>query len=796
MNILASYGWIKEYLKTDLSPEDFAKKTTAAGNGVERIHDLASSLQKMVVGVVKVVKPHPNANKLRIAEVDIGGKVVEIVCGGVNLADGQKVAVALPGSMVRWHGQGDLVEIKETELRGSKSFGMICAAAEIGFEKLPAGDHDIWDLSAITDTKAGTPLAKALGLDDVIFDIEVTSNRPDCKSIVGQALEGGAATGGKFAFRMSPKIKEGKAKLKVSVKDFDLCRKYEAVMIEGVKVGPSPWWVQKKLLLAGHRPINNVVDVTNLVLHELGQPMHAFDADKLEASELVVRRAKKSESMKALDGKDYDLTEKMLVIADAKKPVAIAGVMGGMETGTTAGTTRVILESATFDPVSVRRTSRALNLASDSSLLFEKGLSTEATGFALARAVELILELAGGSVASKVWSDQAAPYKAPAFPFDPAQASQLIGVDIPEKKQLAMLTSLGFKVAKKGKKYSVTVPWWRDHDIETSRDFVEEIARLYGYANVPSKLPEGELPDTTPDAAIVWERRAKDILKASGLTETYAYAFVSEQQLGRYAIPVEAAVKISNPLSSEQEYMRPSLVPTMLTAIEANQAMFPEMSLFELAPVYLPNKKDIPTHALRLVVAVTGKDGYAAFRNAKGTLERLMRELGIKKWRLERDNKDERWHAGRSAAIHAGEHQHVGVIGEISPAVAKAFGIDGRAVLVDLDFESLVPMCSVAKSYRPIPTYPEVKRDLAFVVGERMEYGEIERELKKSSPLLHEVELFDLYRGKGVEAGKKSMAVHLAFRSNEKTLDANEVDAEMKKLGEVITRTFDGILRA
>ena len=364
-----------------------------------------------------------------------------------------------------------------------------------------------------------------------------------------------------------------------------------------------------------------------------------------------------------------------------------------------------------------------------------------------------------------------------------------------EKKQLAMLESLGFQIAKKGKTYQVTVPYWRDHDIEDSRDFVEEIARIYGYPNVPSRLPEGELPDTTPDPAIVWERRTKDILKGAGLTETYAYAFASAQQLERYGIPVEQAVKIANPLSSEHEYMRPSLVPTMLTAIEANQGAFPEMRLFELAPVYLPNKKDIPTHALRFVMAVTGKDGAAAFRLAKGALERLMREAGVKRWRIERGGDKALWHAGRSAAIWVGDHAHVGTIGEVSPAVAKESGLDVRAVLVDLDFEMLVPHCSTAKSYRPIPMYPEVKRDLAFVVDERTEYGTIEVELKKTSPMLQDMEMFDVYRGKGVEEGKKSLATHLSFRAADKTLSSDEVEAEVKKLVGMLEKKFSAIIR-
>lgn len=799
MNILASYNWIKKYLKTDLSAEEFARRTTSAGNGVEHMHDLARAYEHMVVGLVVTVKAHPNANKLRIAEVDIGDRKVEIVCGGANLAEGQRVVAALPGSMVRWHGEGDLVEIKETELRGVASYGMICAAAEIGFEKLPQGDHDIWDISEIAkDARPGTPVAQALGLDDVIMDIEVTTNRPDAKAIVGQAREGAAATGAAFTWKSGkvPVAKGEKRPLRIHVEDTQLCTKYEAVRLEGVTVGPSPWWMQRDLLLAGMKPINNVVDATNYVLHELGQPLHAFDADTLAgAAELSVRRAHTGEKIVALDGKEYELTEKMLVIADTERPVAIAGVMGGLASGTTAQTTNVIIEAATFDPVSIRRTARALNLYSDSSQLFERGLSTEATSAALARVVELILETAGGRVASDVWTHRSAPYKPLRFPFNPAEASALIGVEIDAKKQLEMLEHLGFTPVKNGKAFEVEVPYWRDHDIEDRRDFVEEIARLFGYENVPSRLPDGELPAFAIDPVLALERRVKELMRAAGATESYAYAFVSSQQLERYELPVEAAVRLNNPLSSDQEYMRPSLVPSMLTAIEENQVSFPQDVVFEVAPVYLPSSTDIPEHRLMLTLAVYEKDGVAAFARAKGALERLMRELGVRTWMLDRAEVPPQFHAGRSARVVV-DGVNMGMLGEITPEITKAFGVDVRPVILELNLEALVAHTHATKSYHPIPLFQDVKRDLALVVADRVEYGTVETLMRRASTLVASVELFDVYRGKGVEQGKKSLAMHLSFRAADKTLSAEKVDGEMKKIEEAAAKEVGAEVRA
>jgi phenylalanyl-tRNA synthetase beta chain len=797
MNILASYNWIKEYLDTNFSPEEFARKTTAIGNSIERIDKLSERFEKIVVGFVKEVKPHPNADKLKIAMTDIGKETVEIVCGGVNLSQGQRVVVGLPGAKVKWHGEGDLVELVKTKIRGVESHGMICAVEEIGFEKLPHGEHEIWDISELTDAKPGTSIVKALELDDVVFDIEVTSNRVDCMSIIGQAREGAAVTGEGLKGPKGPRGPRGRdKKFTIDVKEPELCPKYSVILIENVKVAPSPWWLQKRLLLAGHRPINNVVDITNYVLHEYGQPLHAFDADKLDGEKIIVRKAKKGEKMKALDGKDYEFSHDMLVIADAKKPVAIAGVMGGEETATTENTTRVLIESATFDPVSVRRTARALNLYSDSQLLFEKGLSTESTEPALARAIELIVELTGGNVASSMMTEQAKPYEPRVFPFDPQKAQTLMGIKMEEKKMVEILERLGFVVEPN---HSIAVPYWRDHDIEASVDFIEEIARVYGYENFPSVFPAGEIQLIQEDQAIKFQRRTKEILKGAGFTEVYSYSFISEKQHTAYGLKKDDAVVLRNPLSSEFEFMRPSLVPSMLTAIEQNQHHFPEADLFEIAPVYLPKKGDLPDEPLNLIMACYGKDGRELFLRAKGALERLMRELGINDWSVERSRDPSdyiaHYHDGRLASIYIGK-SCVGEIGQVSDRFVKIFGLDVTCVLIDIREPEFFLKCTSIKSFKPISQFPEVKRDLAFVLDERTEYETIIEKLEKTSTLLERIELFDVYRGKSVDEGKKSLAIHLSFRSNERTLESKEVDQEVEKIRYVLKEEFHAILRS
>jgi phenylalanyl-tRNA synthetase beta chain len=400
MNILASFDWLKEYLALKETPEQFAARVSLSGPGVERLYPQGQELEGIVLGLVREVNPHPNADKLRVAKVD-AGSALSIVCGGSNLAVGQWVAVAKVGAKVKWHGEGELVELKPTEIRGVASEGMICAANEIGlFDAFPHAEREILvlnDALELNALKAGSPLADVLGLaGDVVMDIEVTTNRPDAAGMVGLAREAAAILKRPFTWKPAAKIPASKAKFAVTVADKKLCPRYLAVKLGGIKVGPSPWWLKRRLLSAGLRPVNNVVDITNFVMLELGHPIHAFDAEKLAGEAIEVRRARAGESMAALDGKTYTFDDSTLVIADAEKPVAVAGIMGGEHSGVTGATTSLVFEAATFDPVSVRRSARKLNLYSDAQLRFEKGLSTEAPALALVRAVELCLELAGG----------------------------------------------------------------------------------------------------------------------------------------------------------------------------------------------------------------------------------------------------------------------------------------------------------------------------------------------------------------------------------------------------------------
>ncbi|MEK7665349.1 MAG: phenylalanine--tRNA ligase subunit beta [Patescibacteria group bacterium] len=794
MNILVSYNWIKDFLKTKVSAEEFSRHMTEVGNSVEHTQHLGQAFEHVVVGEIIELKAHPNADKLRIAITDVG-QSVQIVCGGVNLFVGQRVAVALPGAHIRWHGQGGLVELKETEIRGVKSFGMICAPDELGFEKLQQSERVIWDITNLTDAKPGTSLAKALDLDDVVFDIEVTTNRPDAMSVVGLAREAAVAGLGEFLWKESKasKGRESKDKVSVEVLDKKLCPRYQAVVIAGVTVKPSPWWMQARLLSAGHRPINNVVDVTNYVLHELGQPLHAFDADRLDGGKIIVRRAKNSEKIKALDGKEYTLHDSMLVIADAKRPVAIAGVMGGEVTGIIEKTTRLVIESANFEPVSIRRTARALGLYSDSSSQFEKGLSTEATAPAINRAIELICELTGGHVASCIVDSRAMRYKPKVFPYDPKKVDELIGVTIPATRQKEILKRLAFVL----KGSQIEIPYWRDHDIENSVDFAEEVARMHGYDNLPSMMPTGEIPFVKRDPWLTFERTSKEALAQAGCVELYSMSFISQQVLEKLKLTDGDAVRVVNPLSEDQRFMRPTLLGSLLEAVEFNQHRVDVMQLFEISTVHRPRKNALPDGCRRLIIAVVDRDGEFAFRRARGLMERWGRAVGVPMLSVEPNSTYELAHSARSAEVYlyTENPERVGFLFEISSEVARRFGIDLRVAVVELNLEPIMTAVSAHKSYTPPPEFPGASRDLSFLVDRRVTYAKLHCLLCSSHQLVKEVVLVDVYQGKGIESDKKSMTFSFELRSSDHTLTSEEAEMAMRVVVEKLKKTFDVIMR-
>lgn len=656
------------------------------------------------------------------------------------------------------------------------------------------------------------------------MDVEVTSNRIDAMGMVGLAREAAAILNRPFMWKPAtfsvgarfPRPGRGNlaptVPVKISAKK--LCPRYMAVRIDGVKVGSSPWWLKRRLMLAGLTSINNIVDITNYVLLELAQPLHAFDGEKIDKG-IEVRTARRGEKIKALDQKTYELDDSVLVIADKSKPIAIAGMTGGEETGVTDGTTSIILEAAAFDPVSIRRTARKLNLQSDSQLRFEKGLSTEALPYALARAIELVLELAGGR-AGPVADVRTEKYKALTFIVTTDEVRDLMGVQMPPREIAGILKRLGFKVVITGKRLKATVPWWRDHDIEMGRDLVEEIARVYGYGRIPPVIPMDVAPRPM-DAVLIWEDRIREMSKGAGMIEAYSYSFVSRELLERAGYDPSGMLRVQNPLTSELEIMRTTLLPSLLQVAAENRERESEIRLFEISNVYYPrhfpppagprprlksnrdggaelgarNFMDLPDEQLELGALFMGMEH--AWKAAKGFVEHVLKESGIENVTWRRLSDDPFWHPGRTAQAFAGDHL-LATVGELSPKIAERFKLE-RPALVDIPLETIVPLAKIGKRFVPISLFPTAKRDLAVVVDQGTEYAEIARLIRETARLVSSVEWFDTYKGKNLPENKKSVALHLSFSSPERTLESKEVDGLMEKIQAALKNRFDAEIR-
>lgn len=861
MNTLVSFDWLKEYVKLKETPEQFAARISLSGPAVEKILPMYSELgDKIVLGQIVELKQHPNADKLKIVKVDVGaggGSLLHIVCGGSNLELNQYVAVALVGAKVRWHGQGEPVVLEPAEIRGEKSEGMICASSEIGLgEAFPNSERMILDVGlelgwnsvgaglprpgrgnrapAVKQLpKTGAPLNDVLGgSDDVAMDIEVTSNRVDCMGMVGLAREAAAILNRPFIWkethlplpllskegnkRVSPLLRgsmRGSVPVKISAKKE--CPRYMAAKITGVKVGPSPWWLKRRLMSAGLRPINNIVDISNFVMLELAQPTHIFDSATVKGG-IDVRLARFGEKIQALDGKMYDLDDTILLIADAEKPIAVAGVMGGEQTGVTLNTTDVIIEAATFDPVCIRRGARKINLQSDAQLRFEKGLSTASPPVAMARTIQLVLELAGGKLEGGITDVGQTKYRPQSFSTTVDEVDSLIGIKVPKTEMVDRLHRLGFKVKVTGKTIKAEVPWWRDHDIELGRDLVEEIARIEGYANIPGVIPFGLRPRPM-SAELVWERNAREILKGAGLSEIYSYSFVSKDLLAKADYDSSKMLRVQNPLTADFEFMRTTLLPSALQVAAENAERFGEQRLFEIANVYYPQVgadpgvrpgsthgstptkpewTDLPDEQLELSMLFLGMP--EPWRAAKGCVEHLLDEMGITDVEWKRLDSDAFWHPGHTVQAFA-KGDLVATVGELSPKFAKNFKFDGPVGLVDIPFETIVPLATQSRTYIPLPAFPEAKRDLAVVVDFRVEYDDIAREIVRAndkSPIRFGVEWFDTYRGDKLPSDKKSVAMHLAFSSPDRTLESTEVDALMENIVLGLKEKFKAEVRA
>jgi len=787
MDLKLSYNWINEYLKSKKSVADFARELSLKCQSVERIHEVKPTFSGVITARIIDIVKHPNADKLRLPTVDTGREKLQIVCGAPNIEVGQIVPLALADAVL---GLGtENFKIKKTNIRGIDSNGMLCSQKELGL-----GEDHTGIMILPPDTPIGKKLEEVMPINDYVLDIEVTSNRPDAMSVVGLAREGAAALGLKFDFKLPRPDLKIKASLPLTVKlaEPKMCPRYQAVIISGVKVGPSPLWLQLRLIQAGMRPINNLVDITNYILLEYGRPMHVFDYDKLSGQKIIIRQAKAGEKILALDGKVYELKPEMLVIADGKVPVAVGGIMGGEESAATAETKTIVFECAAFDPVLIRKTARALNLHSDSSSLFEKNLHPQSTYPAILRAIELTQQLAGGAVASKIMDAGVKSYKPVKIKFDPAKIKDHLGVDVPLAKVKAILQSLGFGIS--GTKIlSVTVPWWRAYDVEYDYDLLEEVARIYGYHNLPLTLPQGEIPLSPKEPILVWEAKIKNILAAAGFTESLNYSMVSQKSIKSIGGDIAKAVKIFNPLNEELEYMRLCLVPGLLQNAADNTKNFSEIKIFELSHVYPPRAaNDLPDEYARLTGVLTAgrENPYLA---VKGAVEFLLNHAGMTDYQLAPAT-GSIWTAGQAFSVNY-QGSNLGEFGLVAKNITEKFGLDNLVGLFDFDFRALATLAKSGKVYQPIPAFPESSRDLAVIFEQKTNWQEIAARVGKVSPLLAQIEYLSTFTDKTLGEGKKSLAFRLVFRSPERTLKSEEVDEVMKEILAILEKQFNAKLR-
>ncbi|HEY3317322.1 MAG TPA: phenylalanine--tRNA ligase subunit beta [Coriobacteriia bacterium] len=800
-----SMKWLRELVPVDLTPTELADRLDLTGTAVEGIETVGQEIEGVVIGRVAAKERHPDAEKLWVTTVDVGAaEPLQIVCGAQNFEVGDKVPVATVGTTLP-----NGVTIKKAKLRGVESHGMNCSAIELG-----VGGDASGLLVLPEEAPVGASFAEWRGMSDSVLDLEITPNRPDCLSIAGIAREVAAVTGATATKPSSTPAESGTAaseEVSVTIEDADLCPRYTARLIRGVHVGPSPDWLVEKLLASGARPVSNIVDITNFVMFELGQPLHAFDAAKLGREDariaITVRVARESEDLVTLDGKDRRLAPDTLVIADPSGAVALAGVMGGETTEVSRETVDVLLESACFDPASVSRTSRRLGLFSEASSRFEKGVDPNGCVAAADRAAALIAEIAGGQVAPGVVDAYPAPRSPLELTLRVDRANAVLGTDLGPHEMADILGRLGLGVADAGDSLAVEVPTFRP-DLTREIDLIEEVVRVHGMQDVASTLPAGpgRVGGLTRDQRL--SEQVGEAMRAAGLDDTMTYSFADPADFGRLGWELaggEVPVELLNPMSEEQALLRWTLAPGLLRAVSHNQRRgVDDVHLYEIGTVFhtAPGRKQ-PKERTHLGGALAGmwhrpswddRPPQLDFFDGKGVIEALMESLGIHRWKLRAA--EAAWlQPGRCAEVLVGG-ETIGWLGEVAAGTLEAYEARGPVVLFELRLGPLVSAVPGVRTFGEIPRFPAVELDLALLVPEDVTAERVEQTIGSAGgKMLERVRLFDVYRGAGVPAGRKSLAFALTYRSADRTLTDDEVAAVHEKVVRKVTSAVGGELR-
>lgn len=788
-------SWIKAYVPDlDCTPQEYADKMTLSGSNMESVTYLDKNLEKIVVGKIEKIEKHPDADKLIICQVNVGDETVQIVTGAPNVSEGDLVPVVLDGGRVAGGHDGgknpeDGIKIKKGKLRGVESFGMMCSIEELGSSRdmyPEAPEYGIYIFNK--DVKPGDDAVEALGLRDAVVEFEITSNRLDCFSMIGMARE--AAATFKKDFFPPVVTKTGNDEdvndyIKVRVEDENLCPRYTARVVKNIKLAPSPEWMQRRLAAMGIRPINNLVDITNYVMEEFGQPMHAYDLDTIANKEIVVRRAKAGDKFTTLDGEERTMDENVLMICDGEKEIGIAGIMGGENSMITDDVQTMLFEAACFDGTNIRKSSKKIGLRTDASGKFEKGLDPNNAEAAIDRACQLIEELGAGEVVGgmvDVYSKKKEPVR---VPFDADKINKLLGTDISKEEMLGYFRKIDLEFDEETSE--VIAPTFR-HDLFRIADLAEEVARFYGYDNIPTTLPSGEATTGKLSFKLRVEQVARDIAEFCGFSQGMTYSFESPKVFDKLLLPEDSdlrkAIPIMNPLGEDYSIMRTSSLNGMLTSLATNyNRRNKDVKLYELANIYLPKALPLTELPDERVQFTLGMYGEGDFFTMKGVVEEFFDKVGLHKKEKYDPNAGKSFlHPGRQANIIY-DGVVVGYLGEVHPEVADNYGIGTRAYIAVIDMPEIVARATFDRKYTGIAKFPAVTRDISMVMPKEILVGQIEDVIEsKGGEYLESYSLFDIYEGAQIKTGFKSVAYSIVFRAKDKTLEDADVSAAMDRI--------------
>lgn len=796
-----SLNWIKALVpELDVTPQEYMDAMTLSGSKVEGYECLDADLEKIVIGQVEKIERHPDADKLVICQVNIGTEVIQIVTGAPNVTEGCKVPVVLDGGRVAGGHDGTKkaggIKIKKGKLRGVESNGMMCSIEELG------SNTDMFPLAAEDglyllpeDAPVGSDAIEYLGLNDTVVEYEITSNRVDCFSVLGIAREAAATFGKKFipdVVKATGNQEDVNDFIKVSIKDNELCSRYTARVVKNIKIEPSPEWMQKRLRSQGIRPINNIVDITNYVMEEYGQPMHAYDLDQIEGREIIVRRAEKGEKFVTLDGQEREMDDSVLMICDGKKAVGIAGIMGGENSMITENVTTMLFEAACFDGTNIRLSSKKIGLRTDASSKFEKGLDPNNAMEAMNRACQLIEELGAGEVVGGAIDIYPVKREGKRIPFEPEKYNKLLGTDIAPETMLEYFANIDLGYDETAKE--ILVPSWRQ-DLLCDADMAEEVARFYGYDKIPTTLPSGESTTGMISFKMEVEKMAREIAEFCGFSQAMTYSFESPKVYDKLLMPKDAkereAVVISNPLGEDFSIMRTVSLNGMLTSLSTNMnRRNKNVRLYELGNIYCPKQLPITELPDERMQFTLGMYGEGDFYTLKGVVEEFLDKVGMKKKAEYDPNAGKTFlHPGRQANI-CYDGTVIGYLGEVHPTVASNYSMKERVYVAVIDMPEIVERASFERKYTGIAKFPAATRDISMVVPKNVLVGEIEKIFdSKGGSLLESYELFDIYEGAQIKHGYKSIAYSLSFRASDRNLEEADITNAMNK----IMKALEGI---